>query len=106
MHNINTEIKELIISTLNNTGFDVNPKTLIPLNIDEEYGVIFKFYNTKDAKLFKQLLNETSKGITVNKCTVTILDTYTKESTVRQLVEFIREYLCKENNINYTKLKY
>lgn len=106
MHNINSDIQELIISTLHNTGFDVNPNKLIPLKIDKEHGIIFKFDTTKDAKLFKQLLNENSKGITVNKNIVTILDTYTKESTVRQLVEFIREYLCLENNMEYTVFDY
>lgn len=106
MHDFKYEIQELIISTLNNTGFNVNPDKLIPLKIDKEHGVIFKFDTTKDAKLFKQLLDENSKGIIANKYTVTILDTYTQESTVRQLVEFIREYLCLENNIKFNTLDY
>ena len=106
MHNINTDIQELIIRVLNNTEFDVNPDKLIPLKIDKEHGVIFKFDTTKDAKLFKQLLNKNSKGITVNKYTVTICGDYNKESTVRQAVEFIREYLCIENNMEYKALDY
>lgn len=104
MHNINVNIQELIIRVLNNNGFDVNPDKLIPLKIDKEHGAIFKFDTTKDAKLFKQVLNKNFRGITVNKYTVTIYSDYNKNCTVRQAVEFIREHLCLENNMEYKNL--
>lgn len=100
---MNDKTQQLIINIINDIDFYTNPNNLIPISISKEKGTLFKFDNNKEANLFKKLLGQDYKGIVVRKNIVLVETLYEKESTTRQLIEFIRYYLCLENNMEYVE---